>query len=123
MHIAKPLIAAVAAALALPAVAPELVLKLHHFLPPQATIQAQVFNPWCEKIGKESGGKIKCQIYPAMQLGGTPPQLFDRRATASPTSCGRSPRTRRAASSSRKCSSSRSWRIMRRRAARRCGTT
>ena len=53
-------------------------LKLHHFLPPQATIQAQVFNPWCEKIGKESGGKIKCQIYPAMQLGGTPPQLFDQ---------------------------------------------
>jgi len=78
MHIAKPLIAAVAAALALPAVAQELVLKLHHFLPPQATIQAQVFNPWCEKIAKESGGKIKCQIYPAMQLGGTPPQLFDQ---------------------------------------------
>ena len=58
--------------------AQEVVLKIHHFLPPQSTIQAQVFNPWCEKIGKESGGKIKCQIYPAMQLGGTPPQLFDQ---------------------------------------------
>src|SRR5215831_13537292 len=58
--------------------AQEVVLKLHHFLPPQATIQALVFNPWCEKVGKESGGKIKCQIYPAMQLGGTPPQLFDQ---------------------------------------------
>ena len=58
--------------------AQEVVLKIHHFLPPQATIQAQVFNPWCEKIGKESGGRIKCQIYPAMQLGGTPPQLFDQ---------------------------------------------
>ena len=78
MRIAKPLIATVAAALALPAAGQEVVLKLHHFLPPQATIQAQVFNPWCEKIGKESGGKIKCQIYPAMQLGGTPPQLFDQ---------------------------------------------
>jgi TRAP-type C4-dicarboxylate transport system substrate-binding protein len=78
MSIAKPLIATLAAALALPAAAQEVVLKLHHFLPPQATIQAQVFNPWCEKIGKESGGKIKCQIYPAMQLGGTPPQLFDQ---------------------------------------------
>ena len=33
---------------------------------------------WCEKIGRESGGKIKCQIYPSMQLGGTPPQLFDQ---------------------------------------------
>jgi TRAP-type C4-dicarboxylate transport system substrate-binding protein len=63
---------------AMPASAQEVVLKLHHFLPPQGTIQAQVFNPWCEKIGKESNGRIKCQIYPAMQLGGTPPQLFDQ---------------------------------------------
>jgi len=77
----KPVLFTAAAAIALassPARAQELVLKLHHFLPPQATIQAQVFNPWCDKIGKESGGRIKCQIYPAMQLGGTPPQLFDQ---------------------------------------------
>jgi TRAP-type C4-dicarboxylate transport system substrate-binding protein len=60
------------------ACAQDVVLKIHHFLPPQSTIQAQVFVPWCDKIGKESGGKIKCQIYPAMQLGGTPPQLFDQ---------------------------------------------
>ena len=81
MRTVKPVMLAVAAMLALGANAPhaqEVVLKLHHFLPPQATIQAQVFNPWCEKIGRESGGKIKCQIYPAMQLGGTPPQLFDQ---------------------------------------------
>jgi TRAP-type C4-dicarboxylate transport system substrate-binding protein len=81
MKTCKPVMAAVAAALAFgaePARAQEVVLKLHHFLPPQATIQALVFNPWCEKIGKESGGRIKCQIYPAMQLGGTPPQLFDQ---------------------------------------------
>ncbi len=58
--------------------AQEVTLKIHHFLPPQGTIQARVFVPWCEKIGKESGGRIKCQIYPAMQLGGTPPQLFDQ---------------------------------------------
>ncbi|MFO1323703.1 MAG: TRAP transporter substrate-binding protein [Burkholderiales bacterium] len=77
----RPVLLAAATALAFaaaPARAQEVVLKLHHFLPPQATIQAMVFNPWCEKIGKESGGRIKCQIYPAMQLGGTPPQLFDQ---------------------------------------------
>jgi len=81
MKIRAPLPLAVATAFALAAAAShaqEVVLKVHHFLPPQATIQAQVFNPWCEKIGKESGGRIKCQIYPAMQLGGTPPQLFDQ---------------------------------------------
>ena len=60
------------------ACAQDVVLKIHHFLPPQATVQALIFNPWCEKIGKESGGRIKCQIYPSMQLGGTPPQLFDQ---------------------------------------------
>jgi TRAP-type C4-dicarboxylate transport system substrate-binding protein len=60
------------------ATAQEVVLKIHHFLPPQSTIQVQFFTPWCDKIGKESGGRIKCQIYPAMQLGGTPPQLFDQ---------------------------------------------
>jgi TRAP-type C4-dicarboxylate transport system substrate-binding protein len=58
--------------------AQEVTLKIHHFLPPKGTIQAQVFEPWCEKLGKESSGRIKCQIYPAMQLGGTPPQLFDQ---------------------------------------------
>ncbi|MEP6679367.1 MAG: TRAP transporter substrate-binding protein, partial [Betaproteobacteria bacterium] len=83
MKSTKWLIATTAGALAFAlgtgaALAQEVVLKIHHFLPPQATIQAQVFNPWCEKIGKESGGRIKCQIYPAMQLGGTPPQLFDQ---------------------------------------------
>ncbi len=81
MSTVRPVLLAVATALALgagAAHAQEVVLKIHHFLPPQATIQAMVFNPWCEKIGKESGGRIKCQIYPSMQLGGTPPQLFDQ---------------------------------------------
>lgn len=58
--------------------AQDVVLRIHHFLPPAATIQAKFFTPWCEKIGKESNGRLKCQIYPAMQLGGTPPQLFDQ---------------------------------------------
>jgi len=56
----------------------EVVLKIHHFLPPGSTAHAKFITPWCEKIGKDSGGKLKCQIYPAMQLGGTPPQLIDQ---------------------------------------------
>jgi TRAP-type C4-dicarboxylate transport system substrate-binding protein len=80
MKFSKQLGLSLAAAFALSASAraQEVVLKLHHFLPPGATIQKLVFEPWCEKIGKESGGRLKCQIYPAMQLGGTPPQLFDQ---------------------------------------------
>ena len=76
--LARALAGMLALALSASAAAQEVVLRIHHFLPPQATIQQKFFVPWCEKIGKESGGRLKCQIYPAMQLGGAPPQLFDQ---------------------------------------------
>jgi TRAP-type C4-dicarboxylate transport system substrate-binding protein len=53
-------------------------LKVHHMLPPRATAHAEFIVPWCEKIEKESNGDLKCQIYPAMQLGGSPTQLYDQ---------------------------------------------
>ncbi len=53
-------------------------LRLHQFLPGQATIPAKAIAPWAKKVEAESGGKIKVQLYPAMQLGGSPPQLFDQ---------------------------------------------
>ena len=77
----KPATLAVALATALAAgaaYAQDVTLRIHHFLPPKGTIQALVLEPWCEKLGKESNGRIKCQFFPAMQLGGTPPQLFDQ---------------------------------------------
>ena len=58
--------------------AQEIVLKIHHFVPPSAALQTKILVPWTEKITKESGGRIKFQIYPAMQLGGTAPQLLDQ---------------------------------------------
>ena len=74
----KTLIAAAAAASGLVGHAQEVTLKVHHFLAPSTFIQVGVFQPWCEKLAKESANKLKCQIYPAMQLGGTPPQLYDQ---------------------------------------------
>lgn len=53
-------------------------LKVHHFLPTGSTTHARLLVPWCERIEKDSGGRLKCQLFPAMQLGGTPPQLFDQ---------------------------------------------
>ena len=53
-------------------------LKVHHFLPTGSTAHKNFIVPWCDKIAKDSGGKLKCQIYPAMQLGGSPPQLYDQ---------------------------------------------
>jgi TRAP-type transport system periplasmic protein len=53
-------------------------LKVHHFLPPGSTTHAKMIVPWCAKIEAESHGRLKCQIYPSMQLGGTAPQLYDQ---------------------------------------------
>lgn len=54
------------------------ILKVAHFLPPGSTFHQKNLIPWCDKINKESYGKLKCQLYPSMQLGGTPAQLFDQ---------------------------------------------
>jgi len=56
--------------------AQEIILKVAHPVPPTAPGHVKMIVPWCEKIEAESHGKMKCQIYPAMQLGGTPPQLL-----------------------------------------------
>lgn len=58
--------------------AQEVTLKISHFLPPNSNYQKAVLEPWCEKLAADSNQKLKCQIYPAMQLGGTPPQLPDQ---------------------------------------------
>ncbi|WP_428610227.1 TRAP transporter substrate-binding protein [Sedimenticola sp.] len=60
------------------AMAAEVELKIHHFLPPPSTAHAQFIKPWADKVMKESNGRIDIKIYPAMQLGGKPPQLFDQ---------------------------------------------
>ncbi|HBT34445.1 MAG TPA: C4-dicarboxylate ABC transporter [Pusillimonas sp.] len=56
--------------------AEKVTLKVAHFLPTATTAHWDMIVPWCEKIKKESDGGLECQIYPAMQLGGTPPQLL-----------------------------------------------
>jgi TRAP-type C4-dicarboxylate transport system substrate-binding protein len=70
---------AAAAATTLPAAAQEPVtLKVHYHLPPTSFAGTLFIQPWCERIARESQQRMKCQIYPSMQLGGTPPQLFDQ---------------------------------------------
>ncbi|WP_193369412.1 TRAP transporter substrate-binding protein [Pelagibius marinus] len=61
-----------------PAAAQEVTLRVHHFLPPPAPVPKNFITPWAEKIEKESGGRIKVEIYPTMQLGGKPPALYDQ---------------------------------------------
>ncbi|WP_322864910.1 TRAP transporter substrate-binding protein [Aquicoccus sp. G2-2] len=60
------------------ALAQEVTLKLHHFLPPQANVPRQVLDVWADKVEADSGGRIKIDRYPSMQLGGKPPELMDQ---------------------------------------------
>jgi TRAP-type C4-dicarboxylate transport system substrate-binding protein len=76
MH--SKILVAVLAALALPSAAQEVTLKVHHFLPTGSTAHSKFIEPWCEKIARESAGRLRCQIFPSMQLGGTPAQLYDQ---------------------------------------------
>jgi len=78
MNLQRSVIVAALLAASLPAAAQEVTLKVHHFLPPTSTAHTKLLLPWCDRLTKDSSGKLKCQIYPAMQLGGTAPQLFDQ---------------------------------------------
>jgi TRAP-type C4-dicarboxylate transport system substrate-binding protein len=53
-------------------------LRMHHFVTPISNPHQRVLVPWTERVAKDSGGRLKIEIFPAMQLGGTPPQLFDQ---------------------------------------------
>ena len=60
------------------ATAQEITLKLHHFLPPMSPFHSKFMAAWAERVTKQSNGRMKVQVYPSMQLGGTPPQIFDQ---------------------------------------------
>ena len=58
--------------------AQEVTLKMHQFLPANANAPKLVLDVWAEQVEKESGGRIKIDHYPSMQLGGRPPELVDQ---------------------------------------------
>ena len=76
--------AAALAALALsgpgatPALAQEVTLRLHQFLPAQANVPKHVLDVWADKVEADSDGRIEIQRFPSMQLGGKPPELVDQ---------------------------------------------
>ncbi|UCV11872.1 TRAP transporter substrate-binding protein [Dechloromonas denitrificans] len=72
------LVAAATLAAAQSAHAQDVTFRIAHFLPAVASTQKIVLQPWCDEMGQLSSGRIKCQFYPSMQLGGTPAQLADQ---------------------------------------------
>jgi TRAP-type transport system periplasmic protein len=67
-----------AALLAGGAQAQQVTLKVHHFLPAGSPAQQRLIEPWCKRIAQQSKNRLQCQIYPSMQLGGNPGQLYDQ---------------------------------------------
>jgi TRAP-type C4-dicarboxylate transport system substrate-binding protein len=60
------------------ALAQEVTLRLHQFLPPQANVPKLVLDVWADNVEEASEGRIKVERYGSMQLGGTPPELMDQ---------------------------------------------
>lgn len=70
--------AAIAALGATAAQAQEVTLRLHQFLPAQANVPKNILDVWADSVEEASDGRIEVQRFPAMQLGGSPPQLIDQ---------------------------------------------
>ena len=70
--------ALLAAGLATGAMAQEVTLRFQHFISPRGAVPMNFMVPWIEKVEDESGGRIKIDLYPAMQLGGPPTALYDQ---------------------------------------------
>ena len=60
------------------ALAQDVTLRLHQFLPPVATVPAKILKPWGERLAEASGGRLDVQHFDAMALGGRPPELLDQ---------------------------------------------
>lgn len=70
--------AALAVAASTSAYAQDVTLRFQHFISPKGAVPAHFMAPWAEKVKADSDGRIEVQLYPAMQLGGAPPALFDQ---------------------------------------------
>jgi len=57
---------------------PPITLKLHHGFSAVSSVHDKFLSPWARKIEAESGGRIHIDIFPSMELGGAPAQLFDQ---------------------------------------------
>jgi len=81
----RTFIASTLALLATPAIlrraradAPQLTLKLHHSFSAVSAVHEKFLAPWARKVEADSGGRIRIDLFPSMQLGGAPAHLFDQ---------------------------------------------
>jgi TRAP-type transport system periplasmic protein len=58
--------------------APQFGFKLHHAFSAVSSVHDKFLVPWARQVVAQSGGRIRIDIFPSMQLGGSPAQLFDQ---------------------------------------------
>lgn len=51
-------------------------LRLSTFVPPVHVIYREILVPWAADVANATDGEVKVTLYPSMQLGGKPPELF-----------------------------------------------
>ena len=81
----RTLVASTLASLATPAIlrlaradAPQVTFKLHHSFSAVSAPHEKFLAPWARKVEAESGGRIRIDLFPSMQLGGAPAHLLDQ---------------------------------------------
>jgi TRAP-type transport system periplasmic protein len=80
----RALLVSIAASIAAPAIlrraiadAP-IALKLHHSFSAVSGAHERFLVPWARKVEGESQGRVRIDIFPSMQLGGSPVHLYDQ---------------------------------------------
>src|ERR1700726_4567627 len=81
----RAFLGSIAAAAAAPAIlrnagaaTPQFTFKLHHALSSVSIGHDKFITPWARQIEAQSGGRIRIEIFPSMQLGGQPADLIDQ---------------------------------------------
>ena len=81
----RTFLASITASVAAPAVmrvawadAPQFSLKLHHAFSSVSSAHDKFLAPWARQVEAQSGGRIRIDLFPSMQLGGAPADLFDQ---------------------------------------------
>ena len=57
-------------------IAQPITLRLHTFSSPSAIAVQEFLEPWARQIETRSGDRVTVQVFPAMQLGGRPADLY-----------------------------------------------
>ena len=58
--------------------APQFVLKLQHSFSSVSSAHDKFLVPWARQVEAQSNGRIRIDLFPSMQLGGAPSQLYDQ---------------------------------------------